>query len=73
MCYKVMQTHINNMYSVNIDWNIKILTTFSMWNEITEVLCWKKYYLRGGKWLIHGSERQKDNQLQSLELPCRIS
>ena len=27
----------------------------------------------GGKWLIHGTERRKDNQLQSLELPCRIS
>ena len=26
----------------------------------------------GGKWLIHGTERLKDNQLQSLELPCRI-
>ena len=26
-----------------------------------------------GKWLIHGSKRRKDNQLQSLELPCRIS
>ena len=24
------------------------------------------------KWLIHGTKR-KDNQLQSLELPCRIS
>ena len=23
----------------------------------------------GGKWLIHGTKRQKDNQLQSLELP----
>ena len=28
---------------------------------------------RGGKWLIHGTKRRKDNQLQSLELPCRIS
>ena len=27
----------------------------------------------GGKWLIHGTERRKDNQLQSLQLPCRIS
>ena len=27
----------------------------------------------GGKWLIHGPKRPKDNQLQSLELPCRIS
>ena len=27
----------------------------------------------GGKWFIHGTKRRKDNQLQSLELPCRIS
>ena len=27
----------------------------------------------GGKWLIHGTKRRKNNQLQSLELPCRIS
>ena len=27
----------------------------------------------GGKWLIHGTKRRKDSQLQSLELPCRIS
>ena len=26
-----------------------------------------------GKWLIHGIKRRKDNQLQSLELSCRIS
>ena len=26
----------------------------------------------GSKWLIHGTKRSKDNQLQSLELPCRI-
>ena len=26
-----------------------------------------------GKWLIHGTKRRKDNQLRSLELPCRIS
>ena len=26
-----------------------------------------------GKWLIHCTKRRKDNQLQSLELPCRIS
>ena len=25
-----------------------------------------------GKWLIHGTERHKDNQLQSLERPYRI-
>ena len=27
----------------------------------------------GGKWLIHGTKHRKDNQLQSLELSCRIS
>ena len=27
----------------------------------------------GGKWLIHGAKYRKGNQLQCLELPCRIS
>ena len=27
----------------------------------------------GGKWLVHGTKRRKDNQLQSLALPRRIS
>ena len=27
----------------------------------------------GGNRLIHGIKRRKDNQLQTLELPCRIS
>ena len=27
----------------------------------------------GGKWLIHDTKRHKDNQLQRLKLPCRIS
>ena len=27
----------------------------------------------GGKWLFHDTKWRKDNQLQSLELPCRIS
>ena len=27
---------------------------------------------KSAKWLIHGTKRNKDNQLQSLELPCRI-
>ena len=33
----------------------------------------KVYQHKGGKWLIHGTKRYKDNQLESLELPCRIS
>ena len=27
----------------------------------------------GSKWLIHDTKRRKDNQLQSLKLPCRKS
>ena len=27
----------------------------------------------GGKWLTHDTKRHKDNQLQSLKLPCTIS
>ena len=27
----------------------------------------------GGKWVIHGTKYRKDNQLQSLEIPCRKS
>ena len=27
----------------------------------------------GDKWLIHDTKRGKDNQLQRLKLPCRIS
>ena len=27
----------------------------------------------GGKWLVHATKRRKDNQLQSLEFPCRKS
>ena len=27
----------------------------------------------GGKWLIHDTNRHRDNQLQNLQLPCRIS
>ena len=27
----------------------------------------------GGKWLTHDTKHRKDNQLQSLKLPCRVS
>ena len=27
----------------------------------------------GGKWLMYDNKRRKDNKLQSLKLPCRIS
>ena len=31
------------------------------------------HYHTGGKWLIHGTKHHKDNQLQCLELPFKIS
>ena len=34
---------------------------------------WKVDQHAEGKWLIHDTKRRKDNQLQSLNLPCRIS
>ena len=27
----------------------------------------------GGKWLIYGAKQRKGYQLQSMEIPCRIS
>ena len=40
--------------------------------------CLKIYFQKvdqhaAGKWLIHDTKRRKDNHLQSLKLPCRIS
>ena len=44
----------------------------------TAQLVFKNRFLKvdqhaGGKWFIHDTKRRKDNQLQSLKLPCRIS
>ena len=33
---------------------------------------WKVDQHAGGKWLIHDTKRRKDNQLQSLKLPCSL-
>ena len=35
--------------------------------------CLKNRFPKGGKWLIHNTKRRKDNQLQRLKFPCRIS
>ena len=34
---------------------------------------WKVDQHTGGNWLNHSTKQHKDNQLQSLELPSRIS
>ena len=39
----------------------------------TAQLLFRIRFPKGGKWLIHDTKRRKDNQLQSLKLPCRIS
>ena len=54
-----------------------------MWNNKKQQKMWnlQAYYqfeldfqdVDRHKWLIHGTKRRKDNQLHSLELPCRIS
>ena len=46
--------------------------------KLTNVLSFKLDFQKvdqhtGGKWLIPGTKLRKDNQLQSLKLPCRIS
>ena len=48
-----------------------------MWN-LQPNWCLKRDFQKvdqhaGGKWLIHDTKRRKDNQLQSLKLPYRIS
>ena len=47
---------------------LSIMSNLSFWTNLL-----KADQHRGGKFLIHGTKRHKDNQLQSLELPCKIS
>ena len=60
-------------------WNIqKQQKLFSLKSNLQTYYHFKIYFQKvdqhtGGKWLSHGTKRHKDNQLQSLELPCRIS
>ena len=44
--------------------------------KLTNLLPFSTRFPKNGptyKWLIHSTKRRKDSQLQSLELPCRIS
>ena len=45
---------------------------------LTNHLSFKTYFQNvhqhaGGKWLIHGTNHNNDHQLQSMELPYRLS
>ena len=51
---------------------------FSIMSHLQTHYHFKLYFQKvdqhtGGKWLIHRTKHRKDNQLQGLELPCRIS
>ena len=58
-------------------YNQKQQKLFSPCVKLTNLLSFKLYFQKvdqhTGGWLIHGTKRHKDNQLQSLELACRIS
>ena len=46
--------------------------------SVTNQLSFKAYVRKlhqhaRGKWLIHGTKHHKENQLQSLRLPCKIT
>ena len=58
--------------------NTKKLDSLSIMSNLQPNCCLKFDFQKvdqhaGGKWLIHDTKRRKDNQLQSLKLPCRIS
>ena len=58
--------------------NQKQQKKFSLMSNLQTYYHFKLYFQKvkqhtGGKLLIHGTKRRKDNQLQSLDLPCRIS
>ena len=62
-CYVKIQTNediLSSMSNLQPNWCLKI--DFQKVDQHA-----------GGKWLIHDTKRRKDNQLQSLKLPCRIS
>ena len=51
---------------------------FSIMSNLQSRYHFKLYFQKvdqhtGDKWLIHGTKHRKDNQLQSLGLPCRKS
>ena len=56
-------SNLQTYYHFTIDWE----------QEQLEKLEQKVDQHTGGKWLIYDTTRREDNQLQSLELPCRIS
>ena len=55
----------NNKY---MEYHSKLTYQLSFWNVSRKV-----DYNAGGKWLIHGPKRRKENQLLSLKHPCWLS
>ena len=69
MMYKDIQLHMSNTNNEDLR---SIMSTLQP-NCCLKVDIQKVDQHTGGKWLIHDTKRHKDNQLQNLKLPCRIS
>ena len=75
---KIRSTKIKYSHIVKM-WNNKNAKKFLSFMSDLQTYCHFKLDFQkvdqhpGDTWLIHGTKRRKDNQLQSLELPCRIS
>ena len=69
MMYKDIQLHMSNTNNEDLR---SIMSTLQP-NCCLKVDIQKVDQHTGGKWLIHDTKRHKENQLQSLKLPCRIS
>ena len=59
----------NQIGQLNIKYNFHIVKLIDHLNSIAS----KLDYHAGGKWLIHGTKHRKENQLQCLKHPCKLS
>ena len=59
----------NQIVQLNIKYKFHIVKLIDHLNLIAA----KLDYHAGGKWLIHGTKHHKENQLQCLKHPCRLS
>ena len=59
------QNNEKKLFSImsNLQTNCSLKLCFKKWTNIQEAC----------KWLVHSAKHRKDNQLPSLELPCRVS
>ena len=72
---KVNENKVSYCEALRYMWNNKINPQYvKLINQLSFKLDLQKVDQHtGGKWLTHGTKRLKNNQLQILKLPCRIS